>query len=91
MTTYRISSRATLDGWALQMRGAPQPMPWTLSTTRREARAELRAMRRRGLCSGLLIDVVPVVMRLEPVTTRSTRGRSNRTRPLPIPTARDIA
>ena len=91
MTTYRISSRATLDGWALQMRGATQPMPWTLSTTRREARAELRAMRRRGMCRGMLVDVVPVVMRLERVTARSTRGRSNRTRPLPMPTAREIA
>ncbi len=91
MTTYRISPFATHDGWALQMRGATQPMPWTLSTTRREARAELRAMRRRGMCRGMLVDVVPVVMRLERASARSTRGRSNRTRHLPLPSGRDIA
>ena len=32
------SRRSGFDGWALRVRGATSPIPWTVSTTREEAR-----------------------------------------------------
>lgn len=38
------SRRSGFDAWALQVRGAPMPMRWTVSTTREEARELKRAI-----------------------------------------------
>lgn len=89
MSTIRLSKRHGLDGWALQVVGAKQPMPWTLSTTRAEARCELLDIRRRGLFQGVRIVVVPVRLSLQHAVGNTKRGRGNAARPLPL--ARDIA
>lgn len=89
MSRFTPARRTGISGWAVYVRGAEQAMPWTLCTTRREARLELKALRRRGLLKGVKVDVVPVRIQLLPVESRSRRGRGNATRALPL--ARDIA
>lgn len=88
MSTYHLSQRGELDGWAVIVHGASVPLVNTLCTTRREARAALKAMRKRGLFRGLRVEVLPVLVEVQPVAARGRRGRSNRARPLPL--SRDI-
>jgi len=52
------SRRCGFDGWALRVRGTKSPIPWTVSTTRKEAR-ELR--REQG---NLLRDTEVVKVRI---------------------------
>lgn len=55
-----ISRRWGYDGWALQVRGAEEPLHWSVCTTRREA----RELRRESIMNGLRHDVDVVKVRI---------------------------
>lgn len=78
MSAIRLARRHGYDGWGLLVRGSPKVLPWSLSTTRAEARAELRLAKQEGLLRGLQVDVVPVRVLLVGHVAGPTHRRSRK-------------
>lgn len=82
MSTFRASRRAAIDGWALMVQGASKPLPNTLSTTRKEARAARDELCRKGHFRHIVVLVVPVHVQLVVAGPTSRRGKANAARTL---------